>query len=252
MLPEEIQQAGKLDVATSLYPPVDYYDEDGETLIGFDAEIVEEIGTRLGVEINWNVIDFANVLPGIESKQYDFATDLNDTAEREQVVDFVTEFQDGTSILVASGNPEGISDLSSLCGKTVVMTKGSVQLPIAEKQAKECTGGEELKTLTVPDDPDALLAVKSGRADAYLVNTLAGSYSAQQSSGGNDFEIVPGVYEKQYAGMIFPKESTQLRDAIQAALQSLIDDGTYGEIMEKYGVGENAIETSEINAAGGS
>ena len=253
LLPQEILDAGKLRVATSLYPPVDFYDTDNTTLIGFDADIVNEIGNRLGIPIEWNVIDFANVLPGIESKQYDFATDLNDTAEREGVVDFVTHFQDGTSIMVPEANPNSIADLSSLCGLKVVVTKGSTQVDLATAQSGECesAGNPAIDLLQVPDDPEAIQTMKSGRADAYLVNTLAGSYATTKGDV-TGFVVIPGVYDPVYAGMIFPKDSTQLRDAIQATLQAMMDDGTYLEIMKKYGVENTAIDTAKINAASGS
>lgn len=249
-LPQEIIDAGTLKVATSLYPPVDYYDTDGTTLIGFDADLVNEMGKRLGVAIEWNVIDFANVLPGIESKQYDFATDLNDTVEREAVVDFVTTFRDGTSIMVPGDNPNNIADLTSLCGLKVVVTKGSTQGALVDAESTTCTGGgkDAITKLEVPDDPDAIQAMRSGRADAYLVNTLAGSYATTKGEV-KGFTVLPGVYDPVFAGMIFPKESTQLRDAIQATLQSMIDDGFYLQTMEKYGVANNAIDSVEINAA---
>lgn len=246
MLPEEITKDNKLDVATSLYPPVDYYESDGKTLTGFDYEIMEAIAERLGVTIKWHVIDFAAIIPGIESGQYDLATDVNDTAEREKVVDFVTEFRDGTSILVPKGNPKGLSDLASLCGHTVVVTKGSTQIALIDKQNASCE--QPITRMEVPDDPDAMLAMRNGRADAYLVNTLAGSYAVEKG-GQEGFELLPGVYDEVYAGLVFPKHATQLRDAMRAAMQSIIDDGTYDRIMDSYGLSRNKIDKALVNAA---
>jgi len=244
-LPDSVQKSNELKVATSIYPPVDFYEKDGKTLTGFDHDLMEEVAARLGVRIDWNVIDFAAIIPGIQSKQYDFATDLNDTAEREAMVDFVTQFRDGTSILVKKGNPQGLTDLDSLCGKTVVVTKGSTQIALVKTQNETCSSPIEM--LQLPDDPDAMLAMRNGRADAYLVNTLAGSY-AVNSAGQTGFEVLEGVYDEVFAGLAFPKSSTELRDAVQAALQSLIDDGTYATIMKKYGLENNAIDKSVVNA----
>lgn len=246
-LPDAVQESDKLKVATSIYPPVDFYESDGKTLTGFDHELMEEIASRLGVTLEWNVIDFANIIPGIQSGQYDLATDLNDTAEREEVVDFVTEFRDGTSILVPEGNPDGIGDLDSLCGKTVVVTKGSTQVALVAEQNKTCS--TPIKAMQLPDDPDAMLAMRNGRADAYLVNTLAGSY-AVNTAGQQGFEILDGVYDEVFAGLVFPKKSTQLRDAIRSAMQALIDDGTYAEVMKDYGLENNMIDKSVVNAVG--
>ena len=250
LLPSRITDAGVLKVATSLYAPVNFYESDGSTLTGFDTDIVNEIGSRLGVVIQWNVIDFSSIMPGMESGQYDFATDLNDTKEREQVVDFVTEFKDGTSVMVPKGNPKALTDLASLCGSVVVVTKGSTQVALVDDQSKKCTGegNAEVGKLEVPDDPEAMLVMASGRADAYLVNTLAGSYASTNGDAGK-FEVLPGVYDDVFAGFVFSKSETQLRDAIQVTLQSMIDDGKYLEILNKYGIPLNAVEEAQVNAA---
>lgn len=246
LLPAEITDDNTLKIATSIYPPVNFYESDGSTLTGFDTELLEEIAARLGVKVAWNVIDFAAIIPGIQSGQYDLASDLNDTVEREEVVDFVTEFRDGTSVLVEKGNPEGLSDLASLCGQTVVVTKGSTQVDLVNNQNENCD--EPIELLTMPDDPDAMLTMRNGRATAYLVNTLAGSYSVE--NGVDGFEVLEGVYDEVYAGLAFPKGSDELRDAMQAAMQSVIDDGAYAKIMQSYGLTNNQIEESVVNAAG--
>jgi polar amino acid transport system substrate-binding protein len=250
-LPSNIRKSNTLRIATSIYAPVDYYKADGKTLTGFDADIMRAVAKKLRVKIKWAVIDFSAIIPGITSGQYDFATDLNDTKQREQVVDFITEFRDGSSILVKKGNPDRLRNLGDLCGKTVVMTQGSVQIPIANSQSDKCqqAGKAKIDQLLVPDDPPARLALKSGRASAYLVNTLAGSYAAKTENGGQDFQILAGVYQPQFAGIIFPKKSKRLREAIRATLNAVITDGTYRKIMVRYGVVNNAIKKSLVNAA---
>jgi polar amino acid transport system substrate-binding protein len=250
-LPANIRKSNTIRIATSIYAPVDYYKADGKTLTGFDADVMGAVAKKLRLKIKWAVIDFSAIIPGITSGQYDFATDLNDTKARQQVVDFITEFKDGSSILVKKGNPDRVRNLGDLCGKTVVMTQGSVQIPIANAQSDKCqqAGKAKIDQLLVPDDPPARLALKSGRATAYLVNTLAGSYAAKTENGGQDFQIVAGVYQPQFAGIIFPKKSARLREAIRAALNAVILDGTYRKIMVRYGVVNNAITKSVVNAA---
>lgn len=253
LLPASIRKSNTLHVATSIYAPVDYYKADGKTLTGFDADIMSAVAHKLRVKIKWAVIDFGAILPGITSGQYDFATDLTDTSAREKVVDFVTTYRDGTSILVKKGNPQHIHGLGDLCGKTVVMTQGSVQIPLATTQSSKCeqAGKPKINQLIVADDPPARLALRSGQANAYLVNTLAGSYAAKTENGGNDFQIVPGVYNQQYDGNIFPKKSARLRNAIKATINAVIQTGAYHKIMARYGVLNNAITKSVVNAAGG-
>jgi polar amino acid transport system substrate-binding protein len=253
LLPASIRKSNTLHVATSIYAPVDYYKADGKTLTGFDADIMKAVARKLQVKIKWAVIDFSAILPGIQSGQYDFATDLTDTSAREKVVDFVTEYRDGSSLLVKKGNPQHIRALGDLCGKTLVMTQGSVQIPLAAAQSAKCeqAGKAKITQLLVADDPPARLALQSGQASAYFVNTLAGSYAAKTQNGGNDFQVVPGVYNPQFDGNIFPKKSARLRNAIKATLNAVIQSGSYRKIMARYGVLNNAIAKSRVNAAGG-
>lgn len=248
LLPASIKASGEVKVATSIYAPVDFYKKDGKTLTGFDYDVMQAVAKKLGVKFTWSVIDFSAIIPGITSGQYDMATDLNATLERQKAVDFVSHFKDGTSILVAKGNPEGLATMADLCGKTVVMTKGSTQIALADAQTKKCeaAGKDAIEQRLVPDDPPARLALKSGQAQAYLANTLASSYAAKNST---DFEVLPGVYDSVLAGIIFPKKSKALRNAVQAGLNAIIKDGTYLKIMTSYGVANNAIKSALINPA---
>jgi polar amino acid transport system substrate-binding protein len=249
LLPAKIRKAGVIHVATSIYAPVNFYKKDGETLTGFDTRITRAAAKVLGVKVKWAVIDFSAILPGITSGQYNFATDLTDNVDREKRVDFVETYRDGTSILVAHGNPQHLTNLGSLCGKTVVMTQGSVQLPIATAQSTKCTnnGKSAVKQLIVADDPPARLALKSGQADAYLANTLASSYAAKTTT---DFQVLSGVYNFAYNGDIFPKKSKRLRNAVAAAINVLIKNGTYKRIMKSYGLTNNMVKRATVNAAG--
>lgn len=248
LLPASIKASGEVKVATSIYAPVDFYKKDGKTLTGFDYDVMQAVAKKLGVKFTWSVIDFSAIIPGITSGQYDMATDLNATLERQKAVDFVSHFKDGTSILVAKGNPEALKTMADLCGKTVVMTKGSTQIALADAQSAKCeaAGKDAIEQRLVPDDPPARLALKSGQAQAYLANTLASSYAAKNST---DFEVLPGVYDSVLAGIIFPKKSKALRNAVQAGLNAIIKDGSYLKIMNSYGVGNNAIKSALVNPA---
>ena len=92
-----------------------------------------------------------------------------------------------------------------------------------------------------PDQPAALLAVQSGKAVCDLTDSSTGGYIAKTTAGGNTFEIVmdpnpPAGWETQPDGIAIMKDNTGLRDAMQKALQALMDDGTYKTILDNYGV----------------
>lgn len=250
-LPADIAAAGVIKVAADMhYPPADYYDADGTTPAGADYEVGQAIGEVLGVEMKVSDVTFDNIIPGLKSGQYDMAvTFMTDTVERQDVVDFVDAYQSGSSMLVKKGNPENIQVLTDLCGKTITTTKTSVQIPLAKAQDAECAklGKDPIDILTVNTDIDALLQVKSGRASADLAETVAASYNAATSNDGNDFEVVGPVYDPHLVGMVTLKGKDQLRDAVAAALEQMMTDGTYMKILEKYGLTAIAIDKVTIN-----
>ena len=111
-------------------------------------------------------------------------------------------------------------------------------------------GKPELKILQLPNQPAALLAVTSGRAVADLTDHSTASYIAQNTNDGNTFEVVtdptaPNGYEPQRVGIGILKADSQLRDTVQKALQALIEDGSYGKIIETYGL--LPVESAEVN-----
>jgi len=159
---------------------------------------------------------------------------------------FVDYFSAGTSILVKKGNPEHISKLEDLCGKKVAMESGTVQVKIAA--GAKCPGGGSINVTQLPDDATARLQVKTGRAVADMNDFPVAAYTAKTSGGGNDFEVVGTQYESAPYGAAVSKDLTGLRDAVKQALQELVADGTYGQILSKYDISQGALKTITVNA----
>jgi polar amino acid transport system substrate-binding protein len=177
---------------------------------------------------------------------------MSDTAEREKTLDFVDFLKDGLGMLVQKGNPKAINDLPDLCGKTVAVLQGSLSVPLVQKTSDECkTDGKspiDLKQFT--EHSDAVVALQSGKADVVFVGVGQGKYDAATAGDGKLFDMSPGgPYLPSPFGIAIPKDETQLRDAIQAALQALVDNGTYDKILTQIGRSDGAYKTIPINDA---
>jgi len=96
-----------------------------------------------------------------------------------------------------------------------------------------------------PDLPKAVLAVQSGQADALLGPAISGSLAAQQPGAG--VEAAGDVDKKYIMGIAVGKEDSGLRDAILAAVNELIQNGTYDTLLEKYGLQVGAVEEATVN-----
>jgi polar amino acid transport system substrate-binding protein len=106
-----------------------------------------------------------------------------------------------------------------------------------------------IEITSLPTDQDALLQVQSGRAVASFTQEPVGRYNAAQISGGKAFEVANDeTLFPNPLGFVFDKEDSQLRDAWQAATQSLIDDGTYTDILGSFDLKTGAVEEATINS----
>lgn len=250
-LPQAIKDKGVIQLGSEIgYPPMEYYDTDGKTVLGFDKELSDLVAKQLGVPINWNNMAFDGLITALNSNRVDIVmASMMDTAERQQKVDFVDYYMEGTSILVLKGNPQNIKTIDDLCGKTVTVQRGTTQETVLNEQATKCqAGGSKLEILPFDKEAEALLQVKQGRAVATVEQTIVATYNIDQSQ--NAYEIagpqVPNTARP--TGIALNKDNAPFRDALQKALQATMDDGSYKTLVDKYKLGAGALTKATVNA----
>jgi polar amino acid transport system substrate-binding protein len=249
-LPAAIKQKGMLVVATDpTYAPDEFIDKDGKTIVGFDPELSVALGQKLGIEVQVVNSTFDSIIPGLAAKKYDLGiSSHNDTKERQKTVDFVDYFVAGSSFYVKAQGGPAIGALADLCGHVVAVEKGTTQADDALAQDKRCKadGKPGVTALVLPDQNGANLALSSGRADVGMADTPVAAYIAEQSGG--QFKVVGKQYATAPHGIAVPKDSG-LAEPVLTAMKSLIADGEYGRILEKWGVSDIAIDEPKINGA---
>lgn len=251
LLPAKIKAAGTIKVATDAsYAPNEFFDKDNKTIIGMDVDLGKAIGQVLGVKAQFVNSSFDGIIPALGTR-YDLGmSSFTDNKKREQTVDMVTYFSAGTSFLVKKGT-SGVNGLDDLCGKSVGVEKGTTQLDDATAQGKKCTaaGKPAAKVLPFPDQNGANLALQSGRVMVVMADSPVNAYAAKQSGGA--FTIVGSVYGTAPYGIAVPKTGAYagFSKAVLAAMQKLVDNGTYKTVLAKWGVSEGAITKPVINGA---
>ncbi|GHF62583.1 ABC transporter substrate-binding protein [Streptomyces griseosporeus] len=260
-LPADIRKAGVIKVGSDIaYPPVEFMQSGKAT--GIDPDIAEALGKQLGVKFDFQNGKFDQLIVGLQSNRFNvIMSAMNDTKDRQQGIDsdtgktvgkgidFVDYFTAGTSILVQKGNPKGIKTLDDLCGKVVALQKGTTSEGIAKAQSDKCKkdGKKAIELQTFDTDPEALLRLKQGASVADLNDFPVAAYNAKTSGGGKDFEVVGEQIEAGPYGIGVSKESTQLRDALKAALDAIIKNGEYQKILEKWNVTDGGVTEAKIN-----
>jgi polar amino acid transport system substrate-binding protein len=232
-------------------PPMISYASDGTTLQGVIVDLAAAMSREMGRKIAFESIPFNGLLPAMEAKRIDIVFSLmNDTPEREKIIDFVDFFNLSTMLLIRKGNPEHVESLETLCGKTVSTVQGSTQLALVEEASAKCVaaGKPALQNLQYAQPSDARLQVQSGRVAAFLGNSPVMVYLAKTAGDGKIFDVVQGhVYQPVPLGIGVAKSNPQLRDALQKALNALITSGAYRKILETHGVESGAVSSATIN-----
>jgi len=254
LLPAEYLENG-IDVASDIpYEPFEFYDEDGN-LTGVDVELGALIGQKLGIELRFNKTVFDTIIANLEAGTNDIIiSSMSDTVERQAKVDFVDYHIGGSQMIVAEGNPENITNPMSLCGKTVIVQNGTIHIDLVGTMSESCevSGKKEITITQLPDSPSMQNALRAGQGDAVMMDSFVAQDAAAKAGNGDYFDVVndpdaPNGYDAGFVGIAILKKDTDLRDAIQAALQSLIDDGQYQALLDKWNMSDNAVVSASIN-----
>jgi polar amino acid transport system substrate-binding protein len=260
LLPGDIAEAGRVTAATDApYAPFEMFVEEGsEELTGVDVLLGQAIGAKLGIDVEFAQQGFDGIIPALQAGNYDLTISaMTSSVERMDVLTFVDYSASGTGILTSAGNPDDIETYLDLCGKSVAVQTATSQVDLVnDVWQAECAaeGLEPIALSEFPSDSDAQLAITAGKAVASLLTKPSAGYVAKTTNDGDTFMVVedptaPNGYDATLNGIGVLKENEAFAEAIQAALQSLMDDGTYTAILAEFGVEGIGIDAATINGA---
>ncbi len=257
-VPQSFRDSGVVRVASGIpYPPFILMDDEDQ-LSGFDWDLSQALGEKLGLKFEVKHQNFETVIPALQSKRFDvIMAGMNDSVEREKTLNFVDYLRAGFTIVVKKGNPQQIGTLLDLCGQTVAVQKSTIQGQILRDLVAECEakGKPGVAVQELPVANDAQTALKAGKVDAYVTDAPVAAYTIKTSGGGNDFEGVedpknPQGFKPAYTGVGILKEQAGLTEAIHLALQSLIEEGVYKDLLAKHGMPSLGVDEAILNGAG--
>lgn len=254
-LPKEILEAGELvSVNSGSFPPYEIVG-DNRGITGASADLTEALGALLGLRIRHETVSgLASILAGIRSGRYQLASGpIGDFPERETANDFIDFVQEFVVFAVQKGNLKSIRMLGDVCGSRIaVMSVGSAERVIRQ-QAEEClmAGRPAVEVMSFPDQPTAILAVRSRRTEAFFSSQAPLTYFVEQAKGQLELAATGerNGFENLYQGSVVPKGSV-LGGVVLEGYRRLFDDGTYAVIMKRWGLEGNMIKAPGLNLAG--
>lgn len=226
---QRIEEAGKIVVGTEgLYYPITYHDETTKELTGYDVEVARALGEKLGLEVEFKEMEFDGLLPALRNGQIDIAAnDFAITDERKEKFDFTIPVKHsyGSAIVRESDN-SGIESVEDLKGKKVGGSATSNYSKFAQEQ------GAEVIVYTGSDT--VLPEIVNGRVDATLNDYLVLMRSLEQYDKPG-LKLAEGVkFSFSSSAIVMPKDSPELKEKLDAALEELLADGTLKEISTKF------------------
>ncbi|MEV4412793.1 ABC transporter substrate-binding protein [Catellatospora sp. NPDC049609] len=255
-LPADFRDKGAVTIATNApYEPFIDFKTEGNTteFKGLDYDLLTAAAARLGLQAQWSQQPFDGLVPGLQAGKYDaIAGGITDKKERQQVATFVDYSASGTGFLVAKGNPLAINDVTGLCGRTVGVQKASNQAKHLTEYSKSSCAGKAITVKEYPENPQAVQALLAGAVDAVAATKVNLVDTEQQLKDKVQLAADaanPNGWLASPNGFGFLKSRADLAKAFQAAVQSLIDDGTYAKILAQYEQKEIGLVNATIDQA---
>ena len=246
LLPESVTGDGKFIVGMDTsYAPAEFISTDGKTPIGYEVDMAKALGNIFGLKTEPTTAVFDSIIPSIGSKYDVGISSFIPSPDRIKSVDFVTYQTVGTAFVVKKGNPQNI-DPNNLCGRKIAVQTGSTQETEVNESSDQCKadGKDAVDVLSFKQQTDVTTSVMTGKAESFYTGTDATGYAIKKSDGA--LEQLEPVRDTVKVGAAVKKGDAQTREAMQKALQKLMDDGTFQKIMDYWGVGSTADKTAEV------
>ena len=243
LVPDEVKERGTLrNGASADYAPAEFLGDDSQTAQGYDVDINKALAKVMGLnEGTTNHAEFPTIIPALGTK---FDVGISSFT----ITNLISYVEVGSAYGVAAGNPKNF-DPTNPCGKTIGVQTGTAQEDYATELSEQCVANGKDKITIMPHDlqTDITTKVIGGQYDATFADSTVIGYTANLSSG--KIEQVGGVVESAPQGVAVNKNDEQLTQAVQKAMQYLMDNGYLKDILATYGAENAALTTAELNPA---
>lgn len=244
-----IQKNGKMVIGITLFAPMNYKDSDGN-LIGFDTELANAVGEKLGVEMDFQQINWDSKEIELNSRNIDCIWNgMCITEDRKANMSISNPYLHNTQALVMKADREK-EIMKDVSGLTVTAEQGStgegkLQGTIADDDTVKVSAKEYFaKANYVPSDSmaKALMEVKAGTADLAIVDSVCALAMVGEGTDYSDMVVnMDNEFGQQEYGIAFRKGS-DVTDKVNEAIKELYKEGVVEQIAEKYGLKEMLIQ----------
>jgi polar amino acid transport system substrate-binding protein len=234
------KNAGKLICGVTEFEPMNYRDARG-AWTGFDTELAQLVGQKLGLSVDFQEIEWANKYQELEAgtinciwNGFTANASESDGTKRSALVDFSYSYLlNQQCIVIRAARANDFRTVANLAGKTAAAESGSA----GESYAKDAVG-ERGRIVGAPAQINTFLEVKSGAVDCAVVDILL----AQRMAGSGDYSdlMIANITLDNEVYAVGFKKGSDLRDKVNNALKELYEEGKLMELATKYHL-ENSL-----------
>jgi polar amino acid transport system substrate-binding protein len=233
------------------YPPFEFKDPATDKLTGLDIDLGEAVAAKLGVKARWQDTAFAEMISALSTGRVDLIlSGMTDLPTRQDQVTFVDYVKSGPQFYTTAARGAEFKDMLALCGKSAATSRRtSFPSEIAAWSEAHCTpaGKPAITVVGTEGSADARTQLRQGRADTAVQGSETLPYMMSQEPGA--YATIGQAISSQYTGIGIAKADKPLQDAVKAALDQMIADGTYQKILAKWQLGDIAVTKATINGA---
>ncbi|GAA0178630.1 ABC transporter substrate-binding protein [Clostridium sediminicola] len=224
-----VQDLGKITVGLDdSYPPMEYRDDDNK-LVGFDIDLAEAIGDKMGVEVEYVTTEFSGILLALQSSKFDMILSaLSITDERKESIGFTDAYVQGGPILVTLKD-SGIEKAEDLDGKVLGCQMGSTGQNAAEESLSFTKELKKYSKIT-----EAIMDLKNERVDAVIMDAQVGGYYLAKDTDSDVFKVLDEMVNEEPMGIGLRQEDKELTESINKAIAELKEDGTLSNLSQKW------------------
>jgi polar amino acid transport system substrate-binding protein len=250
-VPAAIAADGKLTVGVvgTGEPPLGFLADDNRTVVGSEVDIATLVADSLGLQLDVRNISWEQWPLSLQSGDIEAVfSNVGVNAARLQLFDFATYRQGIMAFTAAQGSHLSIKEAKDIAGLTIAVGSGTNQerILLDWNKQNQAAGLEPATLDNYANAADALLAVRSGRVDAYLGPNPNAVY--QKSKGSVD---VAGTVNAGWPNTTYVAATTLkgngLVDAVEAGLQHAFGDGSYAKTLARWGLSDEAVDAPVVN-----
>jgi polar amino acid transport system substrate-binding protein len=246
--PAELASAGKLTIGTTHMPPPPGMKPDPQA--GVEYGLAAALAEALCLKPDYVALAFAGLFPALNAKKFDVAmAAIGISAERAQAYDFVPYFLGGLRLVVRKDSGLFFKEEIELCGHSVAMLAGSVEVQDLDKYKDKCPAGKPMDMRIFPSNPEVLEQLRKRTVEAIFIDwppaafVIAGN-PQDFAFGSPILSGEPPGQPRRKRGIMLRKGDAAMKAALDKAMAALIADGTYDKILKEWGLSDGDVRNN--------